>query len=259
VSKRLSTSARSQTKTRARRRVVQLSDEAIYREIFDAIVEHRLAPGTKLGEDELGRLFGVSRTRMRPILRQLARQKIVVVEPRRGAFVARPSVDEARAINEARQMIEDGIMRQVAGRLKAKQVQALRNNLSEERRARMRGDMARAQALTGEFHLLIASFTGNEVIVETLRDLISRDALAVALYQQGDTHPCSLRGHEAVIDALAKGDADVAIAAMREHLQEVQRNLKQVEREPRGPLQNAFAHIAERAKDRPVEQRARPA
>ena len=51
--------------------LVRLSDEQIHREIYRAIVEHRLAPGTKLGEDQLGAVFGVSRTRMRPHKRMM--------------------------------------------------------------------------------------------------------------------------------------------------------------------------------------------
>ena len=65
-----------------------MTDDEIYREIFDAIVEGRLSPGEKLGQDELGKVFGVSKTRIRPILHRLNDQKIVVIEPMRGAWRA---------------------------------------------------------------------------------------------------------------------------------------------------------------------------
>ena len=222
--------------------LLRLSDDQIHREIYRAIVEHRLAPGTKLGEDQLGRLFGVSRTRMRPVLRQLARQKMVVIEPRRGAFVARPSLAEAEAVNGARQVVEAGIARHVAARITAAQIDALRAIVEEERRARLRGDAARAHVLTGEFHLQLASFTGNEVLVELLRDLVSRDSLAVAMYQHGGA-TCSLTGHAELIEALAGGDPEIAAESMTRHLEEVRMSLSAEPDDSTPALEHAFAHL----------------
>ena len=61
-----------------------------------AIHEHRLAPGTKLGEDEISELFGVSRTVVRAGLPSLAHQQLVEIQRNRGALVAQPSLREAR-------------------------------------------------------------------------------------------------------------------------------------------------------------------
>ena len=61
-----------------------------------AIVEHRLRPGTKLAEQKLADHFGVSRTLVRQALFQLSQNRLIRLEPARGAFVATPSVDEAR-------------------------------------------------------------------------------------------------------------------------------------------------------------------
>jgi hypothetical protein len=55
-----------------------------------AIVEHRLQPGTKLAEQKLADHFGVSRTLVRQALFQLSQNRLVTLEPARGAFVATP-------------------------------------------------------------------------------------------------------------------------------------------------------------------------
>lgn len=55
-----------------------------------AIVEHRLQPGTKLAEQKLADHFGVSRTLVRQALFQLSQNRLVRLEPARGAFVAAP-------------------------------------------------------------------------------------------------------------------------------------------------------------------------
>ena len=70
-----------------------------------AIVEHRLQPGTKLAEQKLADHFGVSRTLVRQALFQLSQNRLVRLEPARGAFVAAPSADEARQVFAVRRMI----------------------------------------------------------------------------------------------------------------------------------------------------------
>ena len=76
--------------------------DTIHARIYDAIVEQRLPPGTKLGEETLCEIFGVSRTMIRRVLQRLASEHVVEARPHRGAFVARPSVEEAREVFEAR-------------------------------------------------------------------------------------------------------------------------------------------------------------
>ena len=221
-----------------------ISDDEIFREIYDAIVENRLPPGTKLGQDELGDIFGVSKTRVRPVLHLLAQQKIVVIEPMRGAFVARPSVDEARAVNSARQILEEGVVRVAVRRATTRQIDELRENVAEEQAARLRNETGWAHTLTGHFHCKLAEITGNGVIVDLVRELISRDSLVVALYQKPTAVGCSITGHAELIDTIASGDEEAAAACMRKHLQEVVESLDlDGEREKSGQLRTAFRHL----------------
>ena len=76
-----------------------------------AIVEHRLQPGTKLAEQKLADHFGVSRTLVRQALFQLSQNRLVRLEPARGAFVAAPSADEARQVFAVRRMLEAEMVR----------------------------------------------------------------------------------------------------------------------------------------------------
>ncbi|MEM9575313.1 MAG: GntR family transcriptional regulator, partial [Pseudomonadota bacterium] len=71
-----------------------------------AILEHRLPPGTKLSEDEIGEVYGVSRTIVRSALQSLAHDQLVTIEKHRGAFVARPTIREAHEVFEGRALIE---------------------------------------------------------------------------------------------------------------------------------------------------------
>ncbi|WP_171060656.1 GntR family transcriptional regulator [Poseidonocella sp. HB161398] len=224
-----------------------MTDDEIHREILEAILDGRLAPGEKLGQDELGKVFGVSKTRIRPVLHRLTDQKIVTIEPMRGAFVARPSVEEARAVNAARQIVEEGVIRAATRAAQPKHITQLREAVAEEQRARSRGDTGQAHRMTGEFHCELARVTGNDVVVELVRELVSRDSLVVALYQRPASSGCSLGGHADLIDKIASGDEDAAAHAMRHHLQDVMASLDLGGEARKAPsLAAAFSHLGNR-------------
>ncbi len=82
----------------------------VYDQIHKAIVERRLEPGTKLGEEALREIYGVSRAQIRSVLVDLSHAKVVELRPNRGAYVAQPSVREARHVFEARRAIEAAIV-----------------------------------------------------------------------------------------------------------------------------------------------------
>ena len=90
-----------------------LSENDIYERMVATILDHRLSPGTKLVEDKLATAFGVSRTRIRPVLVRLANEQIVTLTPNRGAMVAQPTQTEAREVFEVRRMIERSEERRV--------------------------------------------------------------------------------------------------------------------------------------------------
>src|SRR5436189_31504 len=81
-------------------------DHLVYDRIHRAILEQRLPPGTKLGEESLSSLFAVSRARVRRILLRLAHDKSVELRPNRGAYVAQPSAQDAREVFTARRIVE---------------------------------------------------------------------------------------------------------------------------------------------------------
>lgn len=201
------------------------SEDAIYRRLLAAIFEHRLPPGTKLGEDRLAGIFGVSRARIRRVLPRLAHERLVTLEPNRGAFVAKPTVDEARDIFEARRLIEPGIVSrfiEVAGRTG---VTRLRQHVQAERRARAAGDKQAIVRLSGEFHVLMADIAGNAMLARTMRELTLLTCLIIALYDAPAVPHCRSDEHGEIVDAIAAGDHARAVRLMVEHLDHVEDGL----------------------------------
>ena len=89
----------------------------IWQSLLTAIVEHQLPPGSKLPEEALAEVFGVSRTGIRKVLTRLATVQMITIAPRRGAFVANPGIDESKEIFATRKMIECGNLPQVLAHL----------------------------------------------------------------------------------------------------------------------------------------------
>lgn len=224
----------------------EMTDQRIYREIFDAIVQNRLSPGSRLNQDELCKIFGISKTRLRPVLYQLAQQKIVDLEPNRGAFVATPSITDAQEINAARQILEGGIVRTLTPLLDDAQLQELDGLVRKEKEARMNNDLGTAHALSGYFHIKLAEYTGNGVIVDVLRQLISRDTLAVAIYQPSDAAGCSIHDHSELVNILASKDVEAAVECMTSHLQHIADSLSDELPESNQQLRKAFGHLSAR-------------
>src|SRR3984957_8989704 len=113
---------------------------AIYRCIFDAVVDQRLPPGAKLAEEQLGSLFHASRTLVRSALQALAHDSIVTIERHRGAFVSAPTIADAQDIFFSRRLVESGIALEVARKIKPAEVEKLRTLLGDEAGALKRGD-----------------------------------------------------------------------------------------------------------------------
>jgi DNA-binding GntR family transcriptional regulator len=130
------------------------SVEAIYERILNAVMEHRLPPGTKLIEEKLGAAFSVSRTKIRQVLGRLAHDGVATVYPNRGTFVSSPTVEEARHVLEARRLIEPVLIRQFAD-AGAKGSSPASAYVALESKARAASEPVDHPAL-GEFHMLIA-------------------------------------------------------------------------------------------------------
>ncbi|THD45010.1 MAG: GntR family transcriptional regulator [Bradyrhizobium sp.] len=205
--------------------------EAIYRGIFEAVVEHRLPPGAKLAEEQLGAIYGASRTIVRSALQALAHDHIVTIARHRGAFVSAPTIADAQDVFFSRKLLESAIAREAAQRIKPADVTRLRRILAQESEALRRGDRQKAISLSGGFHIAIAAICGEGALTQFLRSLISRSSLVIALYGRGPASECGHDEHVALVSALAAGDGERAAAAMGEHLDHIVADLTLAERE----------------------------
>jgi DNA-binding GntR family transcriptional regulator len=200
------------------------STKTIAQAISRAIASHRLLPGAKLAEQKLADHFGVSRTLVRQALFQLSQNRLVKLEPARGAFVAAPTVEEARQVFAVRRMLESELARTFAREATPARIKALREHIAQEKAAAS-GDSTRRNELLGDFHVRMAELLGNEVLAQILRELVSRSSLISLMYQREGAAEHSQAEHVALVRALAARDEDRAAQLMTEHLQHVEESL----------------------------------
>jgi DNA-binding GntR family transcriptional regulator len=194
------------------------SEDDLYRALADGIVSHVLAPGMRLKEETLAEAFGVSRTVLRPVLRRLAHVGLVVILPRRGAHVALPAVEEARQVFAARRVVEGGLLDQYKGPLDPAILVRLRAQIAAEDAARRDGDENALVRISGEFHLILAEMTGNELMRGILRDLMARSTLITAIYQPNSEAGCRTDHHRVLLDLLECGCTQAAARFMIHHV-----------------------------------------
>jgi len=210
----------------ASRSGVRSSADHIAFAMLRALAEQRLAPGMRLTEEDLGAVFGVSRTVVRQALTQLSAHGIVGVRPKKGWFIIEPGDDEIRATFAARRLVETALIREFTIVAAPAQIRVLRDHLRRQHDAIGGDDVALRTHLLTDFHVRIAEIIGNAVVTRMIRDLTLRTNLISMLYQTGQEASRSCAEHEAVIRAVNARDADGAARLMAEHLQSVENGLR---------------------------------
>ncbi len=211
------------------------TDDLIFERINLAIAYQQLPPGTRLREDAMSKLLGVSRARIRKALVRLADIGIVTIAPNRGASVTHPTVKEAREIFAARRAIEPTIIREVASRIGPAERARIEQHILREQAAERARDRPAMIRLSGEFHLMLAEIADNATLTEFLRALLTRDALVIAAYEVPGQPSCSNHEHELILAALVAGEVEEAVALMVEHIAHVEERLD-LDRKTRQPV-----------------------
>lgn len=186
-----------------------------------AIHEHRLLPGTKLGEDELGDIYGVSRTVVRTALQALSHSQLVDLKRNRGAYVAQPTVQEAREVFEARALLEPRTAFSAAERMTDDAFALLESHIAEEHAALADGAFGKALRLSGQFHIEISRIADQTTIAGFIERLVARSSLIIAIYWKRQSALCEKHAHHALVDAFQRRHGQDAEDLMKSHLLDI--------------------------------------
>ncbi|WP_088889410.1 GntR family transcriptional regulator [Leptolyngbya ohadii] len=193
------------------------TEDVIYDDLYNAILERKLPPDTKLGENLLAEHYGVSRTIIRQVLQRLSHDRLVKLEPNRGAFVAALSLEEARQIYAVWRLLEAAIVRNVTQTINRKQIDSLRQLVAEERQACETQDLPRLTRLSAQFHIQLAELCSNKILSRYLKELVPQTSLAF-FYEVRSMPVCTKDEHSEILDYIAMGNEEAAVDAAMRHL-----------------------------------------
>lgn len=189
-------------------------------EIRAAILAGALAPGQRLKQEQLAADMRVSRVPVREALRLLEADGLVVARPGHGWMVAELTKEDAADVLMLRGTLEGLAARLATGRVAPDTITGLRELVERGMRASDAGDHAAASAAHSRFHLDLARASGNGHLFAELESFPARTEWIVSSLLKVRSG-YSWREHEATLDAIASGDADLAEKLMRLHSERV--------------------------------------
>jgi DNA-binding GntR family transcriptional regulator len=206
----------------------------IFRALREAIFVGQMVPGTPLSEKEVSDMFQVSRQPVREAFIKLVEAGVLQVLPQRGTFVKRISPRQVREGRFIREAIETAVVRKAAVSITDEQLQALADNLREQKLAAKSNDTAAFLALDEAFHYAIAQAIDCTAAWETIQD-IKAQMDRVRYLSLPDVSPLDLliKQHARILAGLRAHDPSAAEDAMRSHLREILMSLGPIaERNP---------------------------
>jgi DNA-binding GntR family transcriptional regulator len=204
-----------------------LADRAYYA-IREWIVTLDLAPGSVVNERELMGRLGLGRTPVREALRDLAREQLVDVFPRRGMFVSGVDVGDIAGLSEVRLVLETEAARLAAER---------RNETDREETAALLDELARLSGAHGERRLIdlnerihrhVARCAHNPFLEATLEQYYVLALRIWFLALERVALGAAIGEHHAILDAIRDGDADRAADVMQAHVVSFERAIRAV-------------------------------
>lgn len=193
--------------------------------IYNAVMEQRLAPKTKLSEVSLCRTFDVGRMHVRRALLLLSSHGIIDLHSNKGAYIACPDKAQANEVFDARMLIEPPLVRQLAERATSKELKILADHIDLEDAARAGQNRSELIRLSGEFHTKLAEAGQNSLIVKMMRELVTKTSLIVGLFGRPRSTSCPDDEHSKILKAIQSGNAIVAESLVKEHLHHIRESL----------------------------------
>lgn len=194
-------------------------EEQTYQHLREAITRGALVPGIKLVGSQLSVELGVSRITVANALKRLASEGFVIVTPHKEAVVAALDATSLREVYAIRHALEDLIMRAVAEHVTDDAVDALRAIQTRLLHFSVTGNLTEYRKAERAFHIGIYDAANFPLTAAILTDLWDRvEPYRGRRYVSTGLINANHDEHTAILDALAKHDAQRAVDAMHHHV-----------------------------------------
>lgn len=205
---------------------ISLSDQA-YQAVREQVLNHNLPVGELLNERWLCERLGYGRTPMHQALQRLHQEDLIQIVPRKGILVKPDSIALIIDLLDARSIIEPVLASRAAERATPADVDEFRGIMASGDSGSASGSVDRFVERDRAFHAKLAAVGGTAVLIEIQKSLHER-AMRFwysNLWRTLDESKASDE-HDAVIDAIARGDSKAAAAAMSAHIEEITARLR---------------------------------
>lgn len=195
------------------------NSEVVYRDLRNDIITMKLRPGAPIIEKELTERYGISRTPVREAILRLAEERLVDVVPKSGTFVARIPFAVVREAIVARRALEEVTVRAAAKRATESQLLEIRAIIQRQQEMADAGNEETFHRADEDFHAAVAAaglHPGIWEIIQQIRIQVERYR-RLTLPQQGRMM-LIVEEHSAVLDSIARRNADEAVERMNNHL-----------------------------------------
>lgn len=190
--------------------------------VIDLIRTGGLQPGDRVNEAEIARRLHISRSPVREAFTRLIKDGMLDHAPRRGVFVAQPSVESLEEIAGLRAVIEGFAARQAATRFQPEDIERLRRVVDEGATAARRGDWLAMEEKNAEFHDVLVGCARHQLLLRVWRLLSPTTWKLMPGLRPGVADSAAAedfsRRHRELIDALASRDPIRAEQAAISHV-----------------------------------------
>lgn len=193
--------------------------EIVFESLREAIIKGELEPGKRLMEIQLAQKMGVSRTPIREAIRQLELEGLVIMEPRRGAYVAGLSMEDVTNVLEIRGALEGLAASLAAQRATKEEVEELSHIVERFSAYAKESNIQGLIEQDVAFHDIIYKSTGNErllQLISSLREQVQR--FRVAYISQFDNASDLLKEHQQILQAIQDKDGEKARKIAEDHI-----------------------------------------
>jgi DNA-binding GntR family transcriptional regulator len=202
--------------------------ERAYEAIKQRILSLELRPGQFINEADLCSLTGMGRMPVHQAVHRLMVDGLLKVIPRKGIIIGSESANEVGEALEARRAVEPYIAALAAERATPAQIKDLEKLLRQSRKVADQRFRREFMNLDRLFHAAVAEAAGNRMLVDAQRPMQERSARiwSVSVMRRPDGLRMTQEEHEAVFDAIRRGDRDGARRAMQVHIASLLRRMK---------------------------------
>ncbi|NLM09360.1 MAG: GntR family transcriptional regulator [Clostridiaceae bacterium] len=193
--------------------------DVIFNTLRDAIVSGELKPGERLMEVALAERMGVSRTPVREAVRRLEMEGLVIMTPRKGTHVAELSVKDIMDVLEVRAALDKLATSLAAKRARPENIRQLENIHKQYITCLQKENIPGAIRKDVEFHEVIYNAAGNNKLTNVAGNLREQIYRFRVLYMKDFTNAEEvLKEHQAILQAMQEGNAELAGKLAEEHI-----------------------------------------